>query len=73
MWKRDEGRCTYIGASGRCTETSTLQFHHEDPFAVGGPATVENIHLRCAAHNRYEAELFFAVDYPGIVRERRPL
>lgn len=34
--------------------------------------TAESICLRCAAHNRYEAELFFVVDYPGIVRETRP-
>lgn len=72
VWKRDERRCTYVGPNGRCTETWLLQFHHEDPFAMGGPPTVENIHLRCAAHNRYEAELFFGVNYPGIVREDRP-
>ena len=69
VWKRDEARCTFVGPNGRCTETSLLQFHHRDPFAMGGPPTAENICLRCAAHNRYEAELFFAVDYPGIVRE----
>ena len=72
VWKRDEGRCTFVGQNGRCSETSLLQFHHEDPFAMGGPPTAENISLRCAAHNRYEAELFFAVEYPGIVREERP-
>lgn len=72
VWTRDEGRCTFVGLNGRCTETAFLQFHHEDPFAMGGPPTVENIHLRCAAHNRYEAELFFGVNYPGIVREAPP-
>ena len=72
VWQRDEGRCAFVGTNGRCSETSLLQFHHDDPFAMGGPPTAENISLRCAAHNRYEAELFFAVDYPGIVRETRP-
>ena len=72
VWNRDEGRCSFVGSNGRCSETSFLQFHHEDPFAMGGPPTVANISLRCAAHNRYEAELFFAVEYPGIVREERP-
>lgn len=72
VWKRDESRCTFVGPNGRCTETSLLQFHHTDPFAMGGAPTAENICLRCAAHNRYEAELFFAVTYPGIVRETRP-
>jgi hypothetical protein len=72
VMKRDQHRCTFVGANGRCTETTLLQLHHEVPFAVGGPPTVDNIHLRCAAHNRYEAELFFGVHYPGIVREARP-
>ena len=71
VWKRDGARCTFVGPNGRCSETSLLQFHHEEPFAVGGAPTVENVHLRCAAHNRYEAELFFGVNYPGIVREER--
>jgi hypothetical protein len=69
VWKRDEGRCAFVGPNGRCTETAFLQFHHDDPYAMGGAATVDNVHLRCAAHNRYEAELFFGVNYPGIVRE----
>ena len=72
VWTRDQGRCTFVGPHGRCTETSLLQFHHKDPFAMGGAPTAENICLRCAAHNRYEAELFFAVNYPGIVRETSP-
>jgi hypothetical protein len=29
------------------------------PYAIGGEATAENISLRCAAHNAYEAELIF--------------
>jgi len=35
---------------------------------VGGGATVENIELRCRAHNAYEARLFFE---PDIGREER--
>jgi hypothetical protein len=57
--KRDEGRCTFVGASGRCAETAQLEFHHADPFAYGGAATVENIRLRCRTHNQYEAERDF--------------
>lgn len=72
VWKRDQGRCTFVGTNGRCSETTFLQFHHQDPFAIGGVSTMENICLRCAAHNRYEAELFYGVNYPGIVRETRP-
>ena len=56
---RDQGRCAFVGTEGRCTETAGLQYHHLDPYAVGGEATVDNVELRCAAHNRYEADLVF--------------
>ena len=59
VWRRDSGRCAFEGASGRCRETSFLEFHHVEPYAVGGAATAENIALRCRAHNVYEARLFF--------------
>jgi len=60
VWVRDEGRCAYVAANGRrCTERVFLEFHHRDPYAIGGEATVENISLRCRAHNVYEAELLF--------------
>lgn len=58
VWRRDEGRCAYVGPSGRCCETAFLEFHHVQPYAAGGPATVGNIQLRCRAHNQFEAELF---------------
>ena len=35
---RDQGRCAFVGASGRCRETGFLEFHHVEPFADGGPA-----------------------------------
>ena len=69
VWRRDQGRCAFIGTSGRCAETGFLEFHHVDPHAVGGPATVENIQLRCRAHNLYEATLFFD-GVTDCVRER---
>lgn len=56
VWARDGGRCRFEGPAGRCTETGLLEFHHVIPYARGGPTTVENLELRCAAHNRYEAE-----------------
>jgi hypothetical protein len=34
-----------------------LEFHHCEPYAIGGEATVANISLRCKAHNLYEAVL----------------
>lgn len=59
VWQRDQGRCAFVGTSGRCRETAFLEFHHVEPLAEGGQATVANIQLRCKAHNLYEASLFF--------------
>ncbi len=55
VWARDEGRCAFIGADGRCGETGFLEFHHVVPFAAGGPSTIDNLQLRCRAHNAHEA------------------
>lgn len=64
VWRRDEGRCAFIGREGRCKERSFLEFHHVRPYAVGGVASVANIELRCRAHNAYEASLFFGETSP---------
>jgi hypothetical protein len=69
VWARDEARCAFVGAHGRCSETGFLEFHHVVPFAVGGAADVEGIQLRCAAHNKYEAEQYFGTGQPWLVRE----
>jgi len=63
---RDGDRCAFVGPEGRCTETAGLQYHHRIPFADGGPTTVDNLELRCPAHNSYEAERWFG---PLLVRE----
>jgi hypothetical protein len=67
VWQRDEGRCAFVGRTGRCAETAFLEFHHVVPYAVDGAATADNIQLRCHAHNQYEARLFFG---DILVRER---
>jgi hypothetical protein len=66
VWRRDGGRCAFIGADGRCTARAFLEFHHVIPFAAGGRADARNIQLRCRAHNLYESDLFFGAD---VVRE----
>lgn len=58
VWRRDKGRCAFVGTQGRCRERSRLELHHVRPFAAGGAATAENIQLRCRAHNAHEADLF---------------
>lgn len=65
VWKRDGGRCAFVGTQGRCGETRFLEFHHVKPFAAGGETSVANLELRCRAHNAYEAEKFFGVARPA--------
>ena len=64
--RRDGYRCAFVGSHGRCEETAGLEYHHRSPFADGGPTTVENLELRCRAHNAYEAAQSFG---PFFVRE----
>ena len=40
VWRRDGGRCAFVGGEGRCRETAFLEFHHVEPYAAGGEATV---------------------------------
>ena len=69
VWERDNGRCTYMGRTGkRCTSTGWLEFHHVQAYAMGGPATVDNIALRCRAHNAYESRLLFAANGKKVTR-----
>ena len=60
VWLRDAGRCVFQGKGGRrCGARGFLEFHHVRPYAVGGAPTVDNIQLRCRAHNAYESDLFY--------------
>jgi hypothetical protein len=57
---RDGGRCAFVSRGGRrCNERAFIEFHHVDPYGVGGEAAVDTIELRCRAHNNYEAALFY--------------
>jgi len=57
---RDASRCAFVSRHGRrCEETRFLEFHHVVPRAAGGAATVDNIQLRCRAHNGHEVDVFF--------------
>jgi hypothetical protein len=72
VWRRDEGRCAFVATTGRrCGERNFLEFHHVQPYALEGPATVGNISLRCRRHNAYEAELIFGPRGPSIAGESR--
>ena len=57
VYQRDQARCTHVDDDGRrCCETRRLELHHIEPFASGGAHTLENLTLRCAAHNALAAE-----------------
>lgn len=72
VFGRDEGRCSYVDASGRrCRETHFLELHHLHPFAMGGAHTVANLTLRCAAHNALAAENDFGRSLMQQKRESR--
>ena len=37
VWLRDLGRCAFVGTGGhRCNERRFVEFHHVDPYALGG-------------------------------------
>jgi len=60
VWLRDGGRCAFTGEGDRrCSAHGLLEFHHVKPYGVGGEPTVQNIALRCRAHNAYESEWFY--------------
>jgi 5-methylcytosine-specific restriction endonuclease McrA len=55
VWRRDQGRCAFRGQDGRtCGSGDGVEFHHAQPYAVGGQATARNIEMRCRAHNGFE-------------------
>ncbi|HET9554187.1 MAG TPA: HNH endonuclease signature motif containing protein [Anaeromyxobacteraceae bacterium] len=64
VWKRDEGRCAWVGPDGhRCGSRWRLQLDHIAAAALGGPSTVENLRLTCARHNRLHAEQTFGREF----------
>jgi hypothetical protein len=69
VWLRDGGRCAFVARSGRRCETRRfLEFHHVEPYGTGGATSVDNIALRCRAHNMHEAALIFGEPRLGGVK-----
>jgi 5-methylcytosine-specific restriction endonuclease McrA len=62
--ERDQDRCTFVSHTGhRCESGRFLEFDHIEPVARGGRSTIENLRLRCRAHNQYQAEQAFGVAF----------
>jgi HNH endonuclease len=64
VYARDEGCCTFCSAEGRrCGARRFLELDHITPWAAGGASTVENLRLRCRAHNQHSARRYFGADF----------
>ncbi|TMQ66136.1 MAG: HNH endonuclease [Candidatus Eisenbacteria bacterium] len=71
VWRRDQGRCTFVSEDGRrCQARKFLEFDHIDEVARGGTASVERMRLRCRAHNQYGAERTFGAGFMQQKREQ---
>jgi hypothetical protein len=58
--RRDGDGCAWVAPNGRrCGERRFLEFHHDDPWAVGGQPTIDRVRLVCRTHNGHEAEVFY--------------
>jgi len=57
VFDRDDARCAYRDDRGeRCRETFGLEIHPRRAYALGGSTTLDNLELRCRAHNTLAAE-----------------
>ncbi|HET9553844.1 MAG TPA: HNH endonuclease signature motif containing protein [Anaeromyxobacteraceae bacterium] len=64
VWRRDEGRCAWVGPDGHhCGSRWRLELDHIEAAALGGPSTVDNLRLTCARHNRLHAEQTFGREF----------
>ena len=71
VWKRDEGRCAFVGSDGhRCGSTHQLEYHHVRAFAAGGDASESNIQLCCSSHNGFIAERELGAEHVRLARGR---
>jgi len=57
VWSRDKGCCSYkdFKTGKRCGSKSGLELDHIHDFASGGDHRVDNLRLRCRAHNTLAA------------------
>ena len=73
VWKRDGGRCTWVGPDGkRCGSRYQLEFDHLRPYALGGPPTAANLTLHCRPHNLHGARELFGAQHMAKFMRRRP-
>ena len=72
VWERDGHQCVFVDEQGRrCTARRFLTLEHRQPYALGGPATLENLELLCAAHNAHAAVAVFGAEHIATARATR--
>ena len=60
VFLRDGQRCTYVSPDGRrCSARRCLELDHVEPWGEGGESTIENLRLRCRAHNKRYARQYY--------------
>src|SRR6187431_1186301 len=60
VFLRDGQQCSYVSPDGRrCSARRCLELDHVEPWAVCGESTMENLRLRCRAHNQRYARQYF--------------
>ena len=70
---RDGVQCCFVGPDGRrCPARGRLEFHHQVPYARGGPAASDNVQLLCRAHNALMAERDFGLGFMRAQLGRSP-
>ena len=74
VYLRDDARCSFVSHEGRrCDARALLELDHAVPWAKLGDAGVDNIRLRCRAHNQWHArECFGARHIEAKIAARRP-
>ncbi len=62
--ERDGECCTFVASDGRhCGTRDALEFHHLVPFARSHRHRLDDITLRCQAHNSYAATQDFGAEH----------
>ncbi|HET9598057.1 MAG TPA: HNH endonuclease, partial [Anaeromyxobacteraceae bacterium] len=72
VWKRDGGRCAWVGPDGRrCESTWQVEYDHVRAAALGGEASVANGRLLRRPHQLLSAEQTFGRAHMDRYRRRR--
>ena len=73
VFLRDGQQCSYVSPDGRrCSARRCLELDHVHPWAESGESTIENLRLRCRAHNqRYARQYFGKFRVEAVVQRAR--